>query len=107
MEGFELTSNDEDARAGERQRQRQNALIDPLTGVANRRAFFDDGEVLLRRARADGHAAALLLFDLDRFKQVNDTFGHQVGDSVLSRFCDVAKSVLRPHDLFGRFGGEE
>jgi diguanylate cyclase (GGDEF)-like protein len=88
-------------------RQRQNALIDPLTGVANRRAFFDDGDVLLRRARAEGHAAALLLFDLDRFKQVNDTFGHQAGDRVLSKFCDVAKAMLRPGDLFGRFGGEE
>jgi diguanylate cyclase (GGDEF)-like protein len=88
-------------------RQRQNSLIDPLTGIANRRAFFDRAETLLRLARSEGRVATLLLFDLDRFKQVNDTFGHQVGDSVLSRFCDVAKSVLRPHDLFGRFGGEE
>jgi len=88
-------------------RQRQNSLIDPLTGVANRRAFFDRGEAILRRARAEGRVTALLVFDLDRFKQINDTFGHQVGDHVLSKFCEVAKSALRPQDLFGRFGGEE
>jgi diguanylate cyclase (GGDEF)-like protein len=88
-------------------RQRQNSLIDPLTGVANRRAFFDRAEATLRLARAEGRVATLLLFDLDRFKEINDTFGHQVGDNVLSRFCEVAKSVLRPRDLFGRFGGEE
>jgi diguanylate cyclase (GGDEF)-like protein len=87
--------------------QRQNSLIDPLTGVANRRAFFDRAEALLRLSRAEGRVATLLLFDLDRFKEVNDTFGHQVGDNVLLRFCEVAKSVLRPRDLFGRFGGEE
>jgi diguanylate cyclase (GGDEF)-like protein len=87
--------------------QRQNSLIDPLTGVANRRAFFDRAEASLRLARAEGRVVTFLLFDLDRFKEVNDTFGHQVGDNVLSRFCEVAKSVLRPRDLFGRFGGEE
>ena len=88
-------------------RQRQNSLVDPLTGVANRRAFFERGEELLRRAQADGRSAVLLMFDLDRFKSINDTFGHQAGDKVLSRFCDVARAELRPGDLFGRFGGEE
>lgn len=87
--------------------QRQHSLLDPLTGVANRRAFFDRGEELLRRTTADGYASALLLFDLDRFKEVNDTFGHQAGDRVLSEFCRVAQPILRPGDLFGRFGGEE
>jgi diguanylate cyclase (GGDEF)-like protein len=87
--------------------QRQNSLVDPLTGVANRRAFFDRGDAILRRAREEGRVTALLLFDLDRFKQVNDTFGHQVGDHVLLRFCEIAQSALRPQDLFGRFGGEE
>jgi diguanylate cyclase (GGDEF)-like protein len=47
------------------------------------------------------------MFDLDRFKSINDTFGHQAGDAVLSKFCDVARTVVRPNDLFGRFGGEE
>jgi diguanylate cyclase (GGDEF)-like protein len=88
-------------------RQRQNSLIDPLTGVANRRAFFERGEALLERAQSDRRAVALLMFDLDRFKRINDTFGHQAGDTVLSRFCEVARTELRADDLFGRFGGEE
>jgi diguanylate cyclase (GGDEF)-like protein len=87
--------------------QRQTSLVDPLTGVANRRAFFDRAEALLRRASADGLACALLVFDLDRFKAVNDTYGHQAGDRVLAKFCDVARAILRPQDPFGRFGGEE
>ena len=87
--------------------QRQNSLIDPLTGVANRRAFFERGEELLRQAQTVGRPVVLLMFDLDRFKAINDTFGHQSGDRVLATFCDVARDALRPGDLFGRFGGEE
>jgi diguanylate cyclase (GGDEF)-like protein len=87
--------------------QRKASLLDPLTGIANRRAFFDRAEELLRQTRAGGRTAALLLLDLDRFKEVNDTFGHQVGDRVLAQFCEVTKSILRPADIFGRYGGEE
>jgi diguanylate cyclase (GGDEF)-like protein len=50
---------------------------------------------------------ALLLFDLDRFKEVNDTAGHQAGDRVLQAFCDLVGASIRPGDLFGRLGGEE
>ena len=87
--------------------QRRNFLIDPLTGVANRRAFIDRGEALIQRAATTGRAAVLVLFDLDRFKAINDSYGHQAGDLVLSRFCEVARGELRDGDLFGRFGGEE
>jgi diguanylate cyclase (GGDEF)-like protein len=87
--------------------QRKASLVDPLTGIANRRAFFDRGADLLEKVRGGGQGAALLLFDLDRFKEVNDNFGHQFGDLVLARFCEVTRSVLRPQDLFGRIGGEE
>ena len=52
-------------------------------------------------------AAALLLFDLDRFKEVNDTAGYQAGDRVLKSFCDLVAASMRPGDLFGRLGGEE
>ena len=87
--------------------QRQHSQLDPLCGVANRRAFFERGEECLKRTTADGYASALLLFDLDRFKTINDTFGHQAGDRVLLEFCRVAQRLMRPGDLFGRFGGEE
>jgi GGDEF domain-containing protein len=88
-------------------RYKQASLIDPLTGVGNRRAFFERGEKLLHRSAFDGRPAALLLFDLDRFKDINDTFGHHVGDRVLKAFCGAATAALRPDDLFGRVGGEE
>lgn len=86
---------------------KRDALIDPLTGVINRRGFVERGERLLRRANADGHAVALLLFDLDNFKQINDRFGHHAGDQVLKSFCTIATEAVRPADLFGRLGGEE
>jgi diguanylate cyclase (GGDEF)-like protein len=87
--------------------QRKAALTDSLTGIANRRAFFDHGAPLLEWALADRRSAALLLFDLDRFKEVNDTAGHQAGDGVLKAFSDLVAATIRPGDLFGRLGGEE
>jgi diguanylate cyclase (GGDEF)-like protein len=83
------------------------SLVDPLTGVANRRGFFQAGERLMTRNRFAARPTALLLFDIDRFKRVNDTFGHHAGDEVLTAFCQLATSLLRPADLFGRIGGEE
>jgi predicted signal transduction protein with EAL and GGDEF domain len=69
---------------------RRASLIDPLTGVGNRRMFFEQGEKLLYRSAFDRRPAVLLLFDLDRFKHINDTFGHHVGDQVLAAFCGAA-----------------
>jgi diguanylate cyclase (GGDEF)-like protein len=87
--------------------QRRAALTDSLTGIPNRRAFFDVGQPLLERLLDDRRPAALLLFDLDRFKEVNDTAGHQTGDRVLKAFADLVATSIRPGDLFGRLGGEE
>lgn len=87
--------------------QRKAALTDPLTGIANRRAFFERGTPLLEWAQTDRRSAALLLFDLDRFKEVNDTAGHQAGDRVLKAFCELVATAIGPRDLFGRLGGEE
>jgi diguanylate cyclase (GGDEF)-like protein len=87
--------------------QKKAALTDSLTGIANRRAFFDRGAPLLEWAMADRRSVALLLFDLDRFKEVNDTAGHQAGDCVLKAFCDLVIASIGPSDLFGRLGGEE
>jgi diguanylate cyclase (GGDEF)-like protein len=85
----------------------REAHSDPLTGIANRRAFYDSGESLLRYARRYGRPVALLLFDLDMFKHINDTFGHQTGDRVLCAFACTAATALRPSDILGRLGGEE
>ena len=88
-------------------RYRRASLTDPLTGAANRRGFFERGERLLMRARFAREPTALILFDLDRFKSINDRYGHLTGDKVLTSFCRLATSHLRPNDLFGRIGGEE
>jgi diguanylate cyclase (GGDEF)-like protein len=87
--------------------QRKAALTDWLTGVANRRAFFDHGEAVLKDSAGARHGAALVLFDIDRFKEVNDTAGHQAGDAVLKSFAELVTASLRPGELFGRLGGEE
>jgi diguanylate cyclase (GGDEF)-like protein len=83
------------------------ASVDPLTGVANRRPFLQQGARLVLRASVERRSIALLMFDLDRFKNINDAFGHAVGDAVLMDFCALAATQLRPTDLFARIGGEE
>jgi GGDEF domain-containing protein len=86
---------------------RRESLMDPLTGVMNRRGFFEIGQRLLARAHFAKEPVALVLFDLDQFKYINDQFGHAIGDEVLSAFSRLASAQLRPHDLFARIGGEE
>lgn len=86
---------------------RRAALLDPLTGVANRRGFFADAARVVRRDRRARRPTALVLLDLDHFKTVNDTWGHQAGDRVLRSFCETITSVLREEDVLGRIGGEE
>lgn len=88
-------------------RQMIASLNDSLTGIANRGAFLHSAERTLRRCQADAVSFSLIMFDLDRFKWINDTFGHDVGDEVLRMFAQATRSVLRPNDLFGRYGGEE
>jgi diguanylate cyclase (GGDEF)-like protein len=86
---------------------RRASLTDPLTGVMNRRGFFEIGDRVFARARFGNQPATLVMFDLDRFKKINDAFGHAIGDEVLVAFCRLAMAQLRPQDLFGRVGGEE
>ena len=83
------------------------ARRDSLTGIANRGDFLEGAGRLLQRARSDATSFSLIMFDLDQFKSVNDTFGHDVGDAVIRTFAETARSILRPTDLFGRYGGEE
>ena len=83
------------------------ALIDPLTGIANRRSFLMGAEKMRLRLLASKRPSAVLVIDLDQFKTVNDRFGHAVGDCVLRQFAKTATSVLRAGDLLGRIGGEE
>ncbi len=88
-------------------RHKTAALVDPLTGISNRRAFLQDGEVQLKRQATDPCPTAVMVLDLDNFKSINDRFGHAVGDRVLQLFAEVAGKCMRRMDLFGRLGGEE
>jgi len=85
-------------------RLRDLATRDPLTGIANRKAFRDTAQTLLEQAT---QPTALLMFDLDHFKDVNDTYGHAAGDKVLVAFTERVRERLRANDVFGRLGGEE
>lgn len=80
---------------------------DHLTGVLARGAFLAHAGRLLHRLAAEGRPVAVLMLDVDHFKNVNDRHGHAAGDSVLAGFAHLASSALRPEDLVGRLGGEE
>ncbi|MEJ0013951.1 MAG: GGDEF domain-containing protein [Bauldia sp.] len=80
---------------------------DSLTGIANRGALLDGSKRLLERCRQEGASFSLIMFDLDHFKWVNDTYGHAAGDEVIRVFSQTTQGILRPNDLFGRLGGEE
>ena len=88
-------------------RQRTAAMIDPLTGIANRRSFLQDGADMAKRHTSSSRSTAVLLIDLDNFKSINDRFGHAIGDRVLQVFAEAAKGAIRSTDLLGRLGGEE
>lgn len=85
----------------------QAALTDPLTGLANRRAFDQLLATELARAKRQGYPLALAVMDLTRFKEINDRFGHPAGDRALVRVAEALKKVLRSSDLLFRWGGDE
>jgi diguanylate cyclase (GGDEF)-like protein len=88
-------------------RHRIAALIDPLTGLPNRRAFMIDAEAAIARRVSRSAPIAVLLADLDRFKAINDAYGHAIGDRVLTVFAASLHRCLGANDLAGRIGGEE
>lgn len=84
-----------------------NACIDGLTGISNRQHFLQRAEEEYSYARRNGMPVGLIMIDIDRFKAVNDTYGHQMGDSVLNQFAGVINRVKRKEDILARYGGEE
>jgi diguanylate cyclase (GGDEF)-like protein len=83
------------------------AITDSLTGLFNRRGFFEIGEREIERARRYRHPLAAIMFDIDHFKNINDLFGHNVGDKTLVETTARCSQKLRKVDIFGRYGGEE
>jgi two-component system cell cycle response regulator len=86
---------------------RSLSLIDDLTGLYNRRGFADLGEQYLKLARRAARGVALVYLDLDRFKTINDTLGHHVGDRALLKLADLLKASFRRSDIIARMGGDE
>lgn len=87
--------------------ERQLARSDQLTGLLNRRAFFDVVDAELERARRFGHPVTLLYVDLDNFKSFNDALGHEAGDDLLERVAGAIRTTVRTVDSAARLGGDE
>lgn len=85
----------------------RQARQDPLTRLLNHQAFSDELEAELSRAKRYDHCLTLVVMDVDRFKEINDTRGHREGDAVLRRVADVLRDTTRRSDLSGRMGGDE
>jgi diguanylate cyclase (GGDEF)-like protein len=83
------------------------STTDDLTGVANRRRLFEQGEIEYSRSRRYDHQLSVVMIDVDHFKRVNDTHGHAVGDEVLREIADRCRAGVRAIDSVGRYGGEE
>ena len=84
------------------------AMNDPLTGIANRRSFFQFAEEMLSRSKRNKNQIAILMVDVDYFKKYNDFYGHQKGDLCLKKIATILKETIhRPEDLAARYGGEE
>ena len=98
-----------DISAEKAQRQQLEFLVhfDPLTGLSNRLWFGQQLATAVQQAQRDGETLAVLLLNLDRFKDVNDSYGHQVGDEVLKHIARQVRAALRPGDLVGRMAGDE
>lgn len=86
---------------------RELATIDALTKIDNRRRFFELADKEVKRAARTGETAVVLMLDIDHFKQINDTHGHDFGDRVLRETAQACKQITREIDIFARYGGEE
>lgn len=89
------------------ERIRELSIRDPLTGAYNRRRLFEDLGVAAADYGRSSRPFCVAMFDLDHFKSINDAFGHAAGDEVLKAFAALVKAMIRPYDVFGRYGGEE
>ncbi len=90
-----------------RDRMFKLAQIDELTGIFNRRFLFEKLNELFEKYRREKKPLSILMLDIDNFKHINDTFGHQVGDNVLKTIGKILRNGVRKFDIVGRYGGEE
>jgi diguanylate cyclase (GGDEF)-like protein/PAS domain S-box-containing protein len=107
LAGYALALFDVTARKRVERQLIDLARTDPLTGVTNRRHFYELAAAELVRAERYQRTVALMMLDIDHFKQINDTYGHRAGDEVIRRVAAACQQQLRAADLFARYGGEE
>ena len=107
MKGFAETLSRSIDKRDQEARMYHLATTDSLTGLANHRHFIEQLSLEMKRTRRSGAPCALLMMDIDHFKAVNDTYGHEAGDAVLVQLTSIMRSALRDIDTFGRLGGEE
>ena len=105
--GFHVMRQDITSQQREKKRLLRLAQIDPLTGLANRAGFLAKLDTAMQDSRAHGRLMALMYMDIDRFKPVNDTWGHAVGDKLLKAFSGRLTHALRGTDTVARLGGDE
>ncbi|HEY5715985.1 MAG TPA: GGDEF domain-containing protein [Psychromonas sp.] len=91
----------------EKQKLKKMAATDPLTGLLNRRAFYDEYKLLMQKRPVNKKTDSLIMLDIDSFKSINDRYGHLAGDHVLIEFSKLLKATFYEHDIYARFGGEE
>ena len=96
-----------DELAEKNQQLEQQSQRDALSGIYNRAYFDRQMSAEVKRSRREQRSLAIILFDIDHFKKINDTYGHDAGDHVIREFCELVRSSLRDIDIFGRWGGEE
>ena len=85
----------------------ESARTDPLLNCLNRRAFFETGKAMFSHCERQKNPLAIVMMDVDRFKVINDSYGHAFGDDVLVKMVDVIQDSIRDEDIFARYGGEE
>jgi len=95
------------ARSDLLKRLRTLVDLDAMTGLRNRRAFFEHGGALLEVCAAQNRPVSVMMLDIDHFKTINDRHGHEMGDRVLITFAQILARTVRPDDVVGRVGGEE
>ena len=107
QEQIVVLANNITERKNAQEKLQRLATLDSLTGIYNRHKISEELDIEMARVKRYDGSFALLMLDIDYFKEVNDTYGHDVGDSVLKEFTSVVSECIRESDRFGRWGGEE